>query len=155
MRNTQERPTVMKRLSLVSIGLAGLALACVLPVTAHAEDTFSVGPQQMVSFGAGNGDADTFAVEQIPRNDNMVTVLLRPKGESCTFRFDVGVGRSVQLRSDGPSGQSMVCKATLQPITEDGAAQFGAECSEAPVSAERKCPPAGDTAAITSPYPQQ
>jgi hypothetical protein len=143
----------MKSLSLVSLGLAGVVLASVLPITAHAEDTFSVGPQQVVTFGS-NGDADTFAIEQISRNDNSVTVLLRPKGESCTFRFDVGVGRSVQLRSDGPSGHSMVCKATLQPITEDGTAQFGAECAEAPVSAERKCPPAGDTAAITS-YPQQ
>jgi hypothetical protein len=47
----------------------------------------------------------------------------------------------------------MVCKATLQPLTQDGAAEFGAECTEAPVSAsELKCPPEGDTAAIN--YPQ-
>jgi hypothetical protein len=142
----------MARPSLVCLCIASVAFACALPVVAHADDTFSVTPSQVVTLGNGEGDA--FAVEQISRNDNMVTVLLRPKGESCTFRFDVGVGRSVQLRSDGPSGHSMVCKATLQPITEDGTAQFGAECAEAPVSAERKCPPAGDTAAITS-YPQQ
>jgi hypothetical protein len=139
----------------IRTGLAGIAFAVSLAsiAPAHAEDssdTFSVAPQQAVTFGSGDGDS--FAVEQISRNDNTVTVLLRPKGESCTFRFDVGVGRSVQLRSDGPSGQSMLCKATLYPITEDGVAQFGAECSEEPVSNARKCPPEGDTAAA---YPQQ
>jgi len=108
----------MTRPSLITLGLAGVVLAYALPAAVRADDTFSVAPQQMVTFGGGDGD--TFAVEQISRNDNMVTVLLRPKGESCTFRFDVGVGRSVQLRSDTPSGQSLLCKATLQPITEDG-----------------------------------
>jgi hypothetical protein len=109
-----------------------------------------VAPQQAVTFG---GSGDSFAVEQISRNDNTVTVLLRPKGESCTFRFPVIVGRSVQLRADTPSGQSLLCKATLHPITEDGSAQFDAECNEEPVSQERKCPPEGDTASII--YPQQ
>ena len=141
----------MTRPSLITLGLAGVVLAYALPAAVRADDTFSVAPQQMVTFGSGDGD--TFAVEQISRNDNMVTVLLRPKGESCTFRFDVGVGRSVQLRSDTPSGQSLLCKATLQPITEDGAAQFGAECTEGPPSDEHKCPAEGDTAAVT--YPQQ
>ena len=51
MQNTQERPPVMKSLSLVSLGLAGFVLCVRVPITAHAEDTFSVGPQQMVSFG--------------------------------------------------------------------------------------------------------
>ena len=142
----------MTRPSLITLGLAGVVLAYALPAAVRADDTFSVAPQQMVTFGGGDGD--TFAVEQISRNDNMVTVLLRPKGESCTFRFDVGVGRSVQLRSDTPSGQSLLCKATLQPITEDGTASFGAECSEEPVSHERKCPAEGNTAAIDD-YPQQ
>jgi hypothetical protein len=60
----------------------------------------------------------------------------------------------VQLRSDTGSGQSMLCKATLQPLTQDDAAEFGAECTETPVSSSApKCPPDGDTAAIE--YPQQ
>ena len=151
MSRALERLSVMTRPSLITLGLAGVVLAYALPAAVRADDTFSVAPQQMVTFGGGEGD--TFAVEQISRNDNMVTVLLRPKGESCTFRFDVGVGRSVQLRSDTPSGQSLLCKATLQPITEDGAAQFGAECTEGPRSDEHKCPAEGDTAAVT--YPQQ
>ena len=151
MNRAQERLPVMPSPSLVSLCIASLALACVLPVIAHADDTFSVAPSQVVTLGGGAGDE--FAVEQISRNDNMVTVLLRPKGESCTFRFEVGVGRSVQLRSDTATGQSLLCKATLQPLTQDGAAEFGAECTEEPVSSsELKCPPDGDTAAIN--YPQ-
>lgn len=147
----QARLSVMPRPSLVSL-FASFALACALPVIAHADDTFSVTPSQVVTLGSGEGDA--FAVEQISRNDNTVTVLLRPKGESCTFRFAVGVGRSVQLRSDSGSGQSLLCKATLQPLTQDDAAEFGAECTETPVSSSApKCPPDGDTAAID--YPQQ
>ena len=142
----------MQRPSLISVGLAALALAYALPAAVRADDTFSVAPQQKVTFGGGDGD--TFAVEQISRYDNMVTVLLRPKGESCTFRFDVGVGRSVQLRSDSPSGQTLLCKATLQPITEDGVAQFGAQCTEGSRLDEHKCPAEGDTAAATT-YPQQ
>ncbi len=149
---TQERLSVMPRPSLVSLSIASFALACALPVIAHADDTFSVIPSQVVTLGDGEGDA--FAVERISRNDNTVTVLLRPKGESCTFRFAVGVGRSVQLRSDTGSGQSMLCKATLQPLTQDDAAEFGAECTETPLaSSAPKCPPDGDTAAID--YPQQ
>ena len=152
MLSAQERLSVMPRPSLVSLSIASFAFACALPLIAHADDTFSVTPSQVVTLGNGEGDA--FAVEQISRNDNMVTVLLRPKGESCTFRFHVGVGRSVQLRSDSGSGQSMLCKATLQPLTQDGAAEFGAECTEVPTSSsEPKCPPDGDTAAIN--YPQQ
>ena len=151
MMRALERLSVMPRPSLVSLRIASFVFACALPFVAHANDTFSVTPSQVVTLG--NGEGDTFAVEQISRNDNMVTVLLRPKGESCTFRFDVGVGRSVQLRSDSGSGQSMLCKATLQPLTQDNAAEFGAECTEAPTSSELKCPPEGDTAAIN--YPQQ
>lgn len=137
------------------LGLSAIALAAVPLFLAHAEDagdTFSVAPQQAVTFGGGEGDS--FAVEQISRNDNTVMVLLRPMGEGCTFRFPVSVGRSVQLRADTPTGQKLLCKATLRPITEDGSAEFGAECNEGPVSLERKCPPNGDTAAVDT-YPQQ
>jgi hypothetical protein len=145
----------MKRPCLIGLGLAGFVLAAVPLSLAHAgddSDTFSVTPQQAVTFGGGAGD--TFAVEQISRNDNTVTVLLRPKGESCTFRFDVIVGRSVQLRSDTPSGQSLLCKATLHPIIDDGSAQFDAECTEQPATTERKCPTEGSTASVST-YPQQ
>jgi len=138
---------------LVRTGLATLALATLPISVAHSQDdTFAIAPQQVVTLGGGDGDS--FAVEQISRQDNAVTVLLRPMGEGCTFRFPVTVGRSVQLRADTPGGQSLLCKATLQPITEDGTASFGAECSEEPVSHERKCPAEGNTAAIDD-YPQQ
>jgi hypothetical protein len=138
---------------LVRSGLAVFALAALPFSLAHAQDdTFAIVPQQVVTLGGGDGDS--FAVEQISRQDNAVTVLLRPMGEGCTFRFPVTVGRSVQLRADTPGGQSLLCKATLQPITEDGTASFGAECNEVPVSRERKCPADGDTAAIET-YPQQ
>lgn len=137
---------------LVRLGVVALALTAIPLAFAHSEetmDTFAVEPLQAVSFGGGDGDS--FSVEQISRNDNTVTVLLRPMGEGCVFRFPVIVGRSVQLRADTPSGQSLMCKATLQPITEDGTARFGAECSEAPISHERKCPPDGDTASVDRP----
>lgn len=142
----------MKRPCLVRLGLAVVALTAVPLAFAYSQEaieTFAVAPEQAVSFGGGDGDS--FAIEQISRNDNTVTVLLRPMGERCTFRFPVMVGRSVQLRADTPTGQSLLCKATLQPITEDGSARFGAECNEAVVSHERKCPPDGDTASIDHP----
>jgi hypothetical protein len=144
----------MKFPCLIRTGLAVFALAAPLSF-AHSGDagnTFSLAPLQVVTFGGGDGDS--FAVERISRNDNTVTVLLRPMGEGCTFRFPVSVGRSVQLRADTPNGQTLLCQATLQPITEDGTAQFGAECNEGPVSHERKCPADGDTAAVDT-YPQQ
>lgn len=142
----------MKCPCLVRLGVVMLALTAVPLALAHSEevmDTFAVEPLQAVSFGGGDGDS--FSVEQISRSDNTVTVLMRPMGESCVFRFPVTVGRSVQLRADTPSGQSLLCKATLQPITEDGTARFGAECNEAPASHERKCPPDGDTASVDHP----
>ncbi len=141
---------------LVRSGLAIFALAAVPVTLAHSEDgsdSFAIAPQQVVTFGGGDGDS--FAVEQISRHDNAVTVLLRPMGEGCTFRFPVTVGRSVQLRADAPGGQSMLCKATLQPITEEGTASFGAECTEQPVSHERKCPAEADNTAAIDTYPQQ
>jgi hypothetical protein len=112
-------------------------------------ETFAVEPLQSVSFGGP--DSDSFSVEEISRNTNSVTVLLRPMGEGCVFRFPVSVGRSVQLRTDSPTGQSMNCKATLQPIGEDGIARFGAECNDEPISHERKCPTDGDTASVDRP----
>lgn len=142
----------MKLPCLVRLGLAAFALTAVPLALAYSEesmDTFAIEPLQAVSFGGGDGDS--FSVEQISRSDNTVMVLLRPMGESCVFRFPVSVGRSVQLRAETPSGQSLLCKATLQPITDDGTARFGAECSEAPASHERKCPPDGDTASVDRP----
>ena len=62
---------------LIRTGLAVIALAAPLSL-AHSEDagdTFSLAPLQVVTFGGGDGDS--FAVEQISRNDNTVTVLLR------------------------------------------------------------------------------
>jgi hypothetical protein len=111
---------------------------------AHADDSFAVLPQQVVSVGDGSGD--TFLLESISRNDNSVVLLLRPKGEDCNFRFVLGVGRSVQLRVDAPTGQLFLCKTTLRPIVDDKNVQFGAECTEQPASHERKCPPEGSTA---------
>lgn len=140
------------RLRTTALALAVIALAPIQAISAQADDaleTFSVQPMQAVSLGGGDGDS--FSVEQISRVDNSVTVLLRPMGETCVFRFPVTVGRSVQLRADTPTGQSLVCKATLQPITEDGNARFGAECNEAPISREVKCPPEGDTASVDHP----
>jgi hypothetical protein len=142
----------MNRPCLVRLCSAVVALFAIPLGFAHSEEaieTFAVAPLQAVTFGGGDGDS--FSVEQISRGDNTVTVLLRPMGERCTFRFPVSVGRSVQLRADTPGGQSLLCKATLQPITEDGTARFGAECNEAPVSHEHKCPPDGDTASIDHP----
>jgi len=139
----------LSRLGLVVIALA--VLPCALAHSEDAADIFSVAPQQAVSFGGGDGDS--FAVEQISPSDNSVTVLLRPMGEGCSFRFPVSVGRSVQLRADTPDGQGMLCKATLQALRADGSAEFGAECNEAQVSHERKCPPDSDTASID--YPQR
>lgn len=131
------------------------ALLCVAALGARAEeetDEISLRPQQAVTFGGGDGDS--FSIEQISRNDNTVTVLLRPMGETCVFRFPVMVGRSVQLRASTPAGHSLLCKATLHPLSDDGTAQFGAECNEEPISAEPKCPPEGDTASVGT-YPQR
>jgi hypothetical protein len=115
---------------------------------ANAEDTFTVLPQQAVSIGEGKGDS--FMVERISPKENALVVLLRPKGEDCTFRFVVDVGQSVQLRIDTPLGQSFLCETTLRPIVDAQSVQFRAECAERPASQERKCPPTnGTTAAAT------
>jgi hypothetical protein len=53
-------------------------------------------PQQAVTIGKGKGNS--FMVQQISPEENSVVVLLRPKGEDCTFRFVVDMGHSVQLR---------------------------------------------------------
>jgi hypothetical protein len=145
----------MKRPCLVRSSLAAVAMLAaplVLSVNVLAEDaveTFAIEPLQSVSFGGP--ESDSFSVEEISRHTNSVTVLLRPMGEGCVFRFPISVGRSVQLRTDMPSGQTMMCKATLQPIGEDGIARFGAECNEEPISHEHKCPADGDTASVDRP----
>lgn len=146
----------MKRPCLVRFVMTALALSAFSLAPAYsamaeddATEAFSIEPLQSVSLGGGDGD--TFSVEQISPSDGTVTVLFQPMGETCVFRFPVAVGRSVQLRADTPSGQTLMCKATLQPITGDGTAKFGAECNEAPISQERKCPPEGDTASVDQP----
>jgi hypothetical protein len=92
----------------------------------------------MVTIGEGNGDS--FMVERISPKENTVVVLLRPKGEDCTFRFVVDVGQSVQLRIDTPLGQSFLCETTLRPIVDAQSVQFRAECAERPANQERKWP---------------
>ena len=122
-----------------SARLLGLVLAVAPVAPPHADGTFTVTLEQAVTIGGGDGD--TFGVERISRTDNTVTVLLRPRGEDCTFRFSVGVGQSVQLRTDGSDGQSLLCWATLRLIIDDTRVQFAADCAERPSSTERKCPP--------------
>jgi hypothetical protein len=128
--------------------LAVLALTAGI-ASARAEDTFSVAPQQAVSIGGDHGD--TFAVEQISRADNNVVVLMRPKGEDCTFRFTVNPGTALQLRTETLDGQTFLCKATLRPIVDDGTAQFAAECSERATEEALRCPPVKDAAHATPP----
>jgi hypothetical protein len=124
-------------------------LSALLLGPAHADDTFTVLPQQAVTIG--DGDGDSFMLERISPNNNSVVVLLRPKGEDCTFRFAVDVGRSVQLRIGSPLGPSFLCEATLRPIVDTKSVQFRAACAERPASAERRCPPGSGTAAATTP----
>jgi hypothetical protein len=126
-------------------------LALLLTATfssARADETFSVAPEQAVTIGGGTGD--TFGVESLSQKDRQAVVLLRPKGEDCTFRFPLSVGRSVQLRSEDVSGQSLLCRATLRSIGDDKRAQFAADCKPQPRSNERKCPPEGDAAAAVT-----
>ena len=136
----------MKRAQVLAV------LAMTLGLTAaHADDTFSVAPQQAVSIGGDHGD--TFAVEQISRADNTVVVLMRPKGEDCTFRFSVNPGTALQLRTETADGQTFMCKATLRPIIDDAAAQFAAECSEQVIAQEPpRCPTVKDAASAPSPH---
>ncbi len=131
-----------------SAALFGLLLAATPLSAPHADEAFTVTPGQAVSIGAGAGDA--FAVERISRNENTVVVLLRPKGEDCTFRFSVNVGQSVQLRTQAADGQSFLCKATLRPIIDDTRAQFAEECAEQSPSNERKCPPDSNAGSAAS-----
>lgn len=128
--------------------LFALLLPLSLPMAGHADETFTVTLEQAISIGGGDGD--TFGVERLSRNDNTAVVLLRPKGEDCTFRFPLNVGRSVQLRTNAADGQSLLCSATLRVIIDDKRAQFAAECFAQPRSDERKCPPASDSAAAAS-----
>ena len=131
-----------------SLCVLALLLAATFLSSALADETFSVAPEQAVTIGGGAGD--TFGVESLSQKDRMAVVLLRPKGEDCTFRFPLSVGRSVQLRSEDASGQSLLCSATLRSISDDKRALFGADCTPQPRSKERKCPPEGDAAAVIS-----
>lgn len=134
---------VMRSLCILTLLLAATFLSSAL-----ADETFSVAPEQAVTIGGGEGD--TFGVESLSEKDRMAVLLLRPKGEDCTFRFPLFVGRSVQLRSQDASGQSLLCSATLRSITDDKRAQFAADCKAQPRSDERKCPLEPDAAAAVS-----
>jgi hypothetical protein len=126
-------------------------LALLLSATlspAFADETFSVAPEQAVTIGGGAGD--TFGVESLSQKDRTAVMLLWPKGEDCTFRFPLFVGRSVQLRTEDASGQSLLCWATLRSITDDSRAQFGTDCTVQPRSEERKCPLESEAAAAAS-----
>src|SRR5262245_58411821 len=122
-----------------SLCILALLLAVIPLSFARADETFSVTPEQAVTIGGGEGD--TFGVESLSQKDRQAVVLLRPKGEDCTFRFPLAVGRSVQLRSQDASGQSLLCSATLRSIVDDKSAQFAADCKAQARSEERKCPP--------------
>ena len=131
-----------------SLCVLALLLAATFLSSALADETFSVAPEQAVTIGGGEGD--TFGVESLSQKDRMAVLLLRPKGEDCTFRFPLFIGRSVQLRSEDASGQSLLCRATLRSIIDDKRAQFAADCTPQPRPTERKCPPEPNTAAEIS-----
>ena len=84
-------------LSLVVV--VGLTCAC------QADDTFAVTRTSIVSLGAEGGD--TFSFERISPEAREVVVLLRPAGENCTFRFPVGIGEYVLLRTTDNLGESL------------------------------------------------
>ena len=81
-------------------------LSALLLGPAHAADTVTI----------GDGDGDSFMLERISPNDNSVVVLLRPKGEDCTFRFAVDVGRSVQLRIAARSVRLFSARRPYDPL---------------------------------------
>ncbi|KAB2939590.1 MAG: hypothetical protein K8F92_01525 [Hyphomicrobium sp.] len=97
-----------------------------------------VGLRQVVSIGDLN--SDSFALERIQEARSRVVVLFRPNGESCTFRFPLPIGRSVQLRAHGPSRQSLLCALTLRELGDTTTARFEMECIEQPHSERPRCP---------------
>jgi hypothetical protein len=116
-----------------------LALVVALTCVCQAKDTFAVTRTSIVSLGAEGGD--TFSFERISPETREVVVLLRPKGENCTFRFPVGIGEYVLLRTTDNLGESLLCRASLVSVLDNGTARFSAECTEHAPSNERKCPP--------------
>ena len=129
--------------------LALVVLAFALPCAGQADDTFAVTRTSIVSLGAEGGD--TFSFERISPETREVVVLVRPKGENCTFRFSVHIGESVLLRTTDNLGESLLCRASLVSVVDDGTARFSAECTPHAPSNERKCPPPPNSA---STYPK-
>jgi len=120
-----------------------VALTCVC----QADDTFAVTRTSIVSLGAEGGD--TFSFERISPESREVVVLLRPKGENCTFRFPVGIGEYVLLRTTDNLGESLLCRTSLVTVLDDGTAHFSAECMAHAPSNERKCPPPPNSASVS------
>jgi hypothetical protein len=94
--------------------LLSLVLVVALTCACQADDTFAVTRTSIVSLGAEGGD--TFSFERISPETREVVVLLRPKGENCTFRFPVGIGEHVLLRTTDNLGESLLCRASLVSV---------------------------------------
>jgi len=115
--------------------VCGLMLA-LSPAAVRADETFSVTRNSAITFG--HGDGDTFGVDEI-QND-VVAVLIRPQGETCTLRFPLLRGEKLRLRAVGTQGERLMCEATLMSA-EGQEARFTARCSEQVTAAsEPKCP---------------
>jgi hypothetical protein len=127
-------------LSLVVVVVVGLTCAC------QADDTFAVTRTSIVSLGAEGGDS--FSFERISPETREVVVLLRPKGENCTFRFPVGIGEHVLLRTTDNLGEPLLCRASLVSVIDDGTARFSAECTSQAPSNQRECPPGPNSASV-------
>jgi hypothetical protein len=127
--------------------LLPLVLVVVLTCACQADDTFAVTRTSIVSLGAEGGD--TFSFERISPESREVVVLLRPKGENCTFRFPVGIGENVLLHTTNNLGEFLLCRASLVSVLDDGTARFSAECVPQPPSNERKCPPPPNSASVS------
>ena len=124
--------------------LLSLVLVVLLTCVCRADDTFLVTGTSIVSLGAEGGD--TFSFERISSESREVVVLLRPKGENCTFRFPVSIGESVMLRTMNNLGEPLLCRASLVSVKSDGTARFSADCTPHAASNERKCPPPPNSA---------
>jgi hypothetical protein len=112
-------------------------LATLFASAGYADDTFTVTRSTVVSFGRQGGD--TFGVDRI--SQDTAFVLIRPRGESCTLRFPLGVGERLFLRTVDGDGQPVVCEASLVALVDDTAARFSARCRRQITSTDRKCPP--------------
>jgi len=89
-----------------------------------------------------------FSFERIAPETREVVVLLRPKGENCTFRFPVGIGENVLLRTTDKLGEPLLCRASFVSVLDDGTARFAAECTPQAPSNERRCPPPPSSASM-------